>query len=70
MSSSGTLPVTILSSFLGAGKTILLNHVRKNREPSSILFTTHIAKDVVRYEAMEVAFWKECVAALRQRLTK
>lgn len=38
-------------------------------EPSNILFTTHIAKDVVRYEAMEVAFWKECVAALRQKLS-
>lgn len=37
-------------------------------EPSNILFTTHIAKDVVRYEAMEVAFWKECVAALRREL--
>jgi hypothetical protein len=37
-------------------------------EPSNILFTTHIAKDVVRYEAMEPAFWKECVAALRGTL--
>ena len=37
-------------------------------EPSNILFTTHIAKDVVRYEAMEAAFWKECVAGLRQKL--
>lgn len=37
-------------------------------EPSNILFTTHVAKDVVRYEAMEAAFWKECVAALRQKL--
>ena len=37
-------------------------------EPSNILFTTHTAKDVVRYEAMEAAFWKECVAGLRQKL--
>lgn len=37
-------------------------------QPSNILFTTHIAKDVVRYEAMEAAFWKECVTALRQKL--
>jgi hypothetical protein len=37
-------------------------------EPSNILFTTHVAKDVVRYEAMEVDFWKECVAALRREL--
>jgi hypothetical protein len=39
-------------------------------EPSNILFTTHIAKDVVRYEAMEAAFWKECVTALRQKLIR
>jgi len=37
-------------------------------EPSNILFTTHIATDVVRYEAMEVGFWAECVAALRKNL--
>jgi hypothetical protein len=37
-------------------------------EPSNILHTTHIAEDVVRYEAMEVAFWQECIAALRQKL--
>lgn len=37
-------------------------------EPSNILFTTHIAKDVVRYEAMEAAFWIDCVAALRHQL--
>ena len=37
-------------------------------EPSNILHTTHIAADVVRYEAMEAAFWQECVAALRKSL--
>ena len=37
-------------------------------EPSNILFTTQVAEDVVRYEAMEAAFWKECVAGLRQKL--
>jgi hypothetical protein len=37
-------------------------------EPSNILFTTHVATDVVRYEAMEVAFWGECVAGLRAKL--
>jgi hypothetical protein len=37
-------------------------------EPSNILFTTHVAKDVVRYEAMEPAFWKQCIAVLRQEL--
>ena len=37
-------------------------------EPSNILFTTHIAKDVVRYEAMEAAFWIDCLAALRREL--
>ncbi len=38
-------------------------------EPSNILHTTHIAADVVRYEAMEVGFWKECIAQLRKTLT-
>jgi len=37
-------------------------------EPSNILHTTHIAEDVVRYEAMEVSFWAECVAGLRKKL--
>jgi hypothetical protein len=37
-------------------------------EPSNILHTTHIAEDVVRYEAMEVAFWQECIAGLKQKL--
>jgi hypothetical protein len=37
-------------------------------EPSNILFTTKVSEDVVRYEAMDAAFWQECVAALRQKL--
>jgi len=35
-------------------------------EPSNILHTTHVAEGVVRYEAMEAAFWQKCVASLRQ----
>lgn len=31
------LPVTLLSGFLGAGKTTLFNHVFNNREGSSII---------------------------------
>lgn len=34
-------------------------------EPSNILHATHVAEGVVRYEAMEAAFWQECVASLR-----
>ena len=34
-------------------------------EPSNILHTTYLAPDVVRYEAMEVRFWQECVAGLK-----
>ncbi len=37
-------------------------------EPSNILFTTQVTEDVVRYEAMEAAFWKECVAGLREKI--
>lgn len=37
-------------------------------EPSNILFTTHVAPDVVRYEAMDAGFWGECVGELRRVL--
>lgn len=37
-------------------------------EPSNILFTTQVNPDVIRYEAMEAAFWVECLAALRQKI--
>ena len=32
MSNSNLLPVTVLSGFLGAGKTTVLNHVLNNRD--------------------------------------
>ena len=38
-------------------------------EPTNILHTTHIAEDVIRYEAMDATFWTECVAALRKNLS-
>ena len=38
-------------------------------EPSNILFTTQVSEDIIRYEAMEAAFWAECIAALRKKLT-
>ena len=38
-------------------------------EPSNILFTTQVSPDVVRYDAMETAFWQECLAELRRQLT-
>ncbi len=37
-------------------------------EPSNILFTTQVNPDVVRYEAMEAGFWRECLAELRNQL--
>jgi hypothetical protein len=37
-------------------------------EPSNILFTTQVNPDVIRYEAMEVGFWRECLAELRRQL--
>ena len=38
-------------------------------EPSNILFTTQVSPDVVRYDAMEVAFWQECLKELRRQLS-
>ncbi len=37
-------------------------------EPSNILFTTQVNPDTVRYEAMEVGFWRECLAELKWQL--
>jgi CobW/HypB/UreG, nucleotide-binding domain len=38
------LPVTVLSGFLGAGKTTLRNHVLNNREGRWVLHTLHLAR--------------------------
>lgn len=38
-------------------------------EPSNILYTTKVSIDVVRYEAMDVLFWKECLIELRHHFT-
>jgi hypothetical protein len=37
-------------------------------EPSNIFYTTHVAPDVVRYEAITKDFWKDCLGHLRGRL--
>lgn len=36
-------------------------------EPSNILFTTRIDDETIRYEAMEAAFWRECLQELAER---
>ncbi|MEO7098520.1 MAG: hypothetical protein ABI162_04100 [Luteolibacter sp.] len=38
-------------------------------EPSNILFTTQVNPDTVRYEAMEVGFWRECLAELKRQIS-
>ncbi len=37
-------------------------------EPSNILYSTRVSKDVIRYDAMPKEFWKECLAAFRKKL--
>lgn len=39
-------------------------------EPSNILFTTRVDDETVRYEAMEVAFWRECLQLLEKQLVE
>jgi hypothetical protein len=36
-------------------------------EPSNILHTTRVSDDVIRYQAMDVDFWRECLALLREQ---
>jgi hypothetical protein len=37
-------------------------------EPSNIFYTTQVAPDVVRYEALTKDFWKDCLGHLRSTL--
>jgi len=37
-------------------------------EPSNILFTTRLDDETIRYEAMESAFWRECLEVLEERI--
>lgn len=63
------------AAVLSAGDDVVRNYVLTAlyddllAEPSNILFTTQVAEDVVRYEAMDGVFWQECVAATRQVLS-
>jgi hypothetical protein len=41
-----------------------------SEEPSNILFTTQTSPDTVRYDAMEAAFWIECLNELEKRVRK
>jgi hypothetical protein len=36
-------------------------------EPSNILHTTRVSDDVICYQAMDVDFWRECLATLREQ---
>jgi hypothetical protein len=38
-------------------------------EPSNVLFTTQISPETIRYEAMEVRFWQECLSELKSQLS-
>jgi hypothetical protein len=37
-------------------------------EPGNILFTTRVDDEMVRYEAMEAAFWRECLELLEREV--
>lgn len=39
-------------------------------EPGNVLFTTRIDDETIRYEAMEVAFWRECLRGLGEAVAR
>ncbi len=39
-------------------------------EPSNVLFTTQLDEETIRYEAMETAFWRECLGRLAERIAE
>ncbi len=39
-------------------------------EPSNVLFTIPIDEETIRYEAMEVEFWRECLQELEERVSE
>ncbi len=36
--------------------------------PGNVFFTTHLDEETVRYEAMEVGFWRDCLEELVERV--
>lgn len=38
-------------------------------EPSNVFFTTRIDDETMRYEAMEAAFWRECLRGLAENIS-
>jgi hypothetical protein len=54
------LPVTLLSGFLGAGKTRLLNHVLHNREGRRVLFPTISRHEFPRFDHPNPGFFLHC----------
>jgi hypothetical protein len=36
--------------------------------PSNVFFTTRLDEETVRYEAMEAAFWRECLVELEEQV--